>query len=129
MTQLQGDTIWIHFSNTTHKGTSDFQIEVLEFISLPKNSETETETIRGKTLDKHMLSPTRTEYHSIYFWGRIQQFKTLLYYKPFNLQAWHFKPYNRVMPFFTLPYLGEYLDKQIHQEIHNSHQRIMTNNS
>ena len=37
--QLQDDTIGPHFAEITHKGTSDFKIQVLEVISLHKNSE------------------------------------------------------------------------------------------
>ena len=34
--QLQGDTIGLHFAQTNDNGTIDFQIQVLEFISLTK---------------------------------------------------------------------------------------------
>ena len=40
--QIQGDTIGLHFAQTTHKGTKDFKIQVLEFICLPQNSERES---------------------------------------------------------------------------------------
>ena len=38
-TQLEGDTIGLHFAQSNHKCTIDLQIQVLKFISLPQNSE------------------------------------------------------------------------------------------
>ena len=37
--QLQGSTIGLHFAQANHKSTSNFQLQILEFIPLPPNSE------------------------------------------------------------------------------------------
>ena len=46
--QIQGDIISQHFALATHKGTSDLNIEVVDFISLSPNSERALKLRLGK---------------------------------------------------------------------------------
>ena len=78
--QLQGDTIGVHFASTTHKGTLDFQIQVLEFISLLQNSERalKLRLQKEETIDAHLCSDAQahmTEHHGVNTWGRTHQLK------------------------------------------------------
>ena len=67
--QLQGDTIRLHFAQTTHNGHQQLQNTSPGIhLSPPKQQEsTETKTTKGKTLDTEtrMLHPTRTEHHGV----------------------------------------------------------------
>ena len=55
--QIQSDTLGKHFSNGTHRGTQDLNIQVLEFIPLPRDSERALQ-LRLK-MEKHWIHKLR----------------------------------------------------------------------
>ena len=55
--QIQSDTLGKHFTSGNHRGTQDLDIQVLDFIPLPKNSERAMQ-LRLK-LEKHWIHKLR----------------------------------------------------------------------
>ena len=66
--QLQGEMIGLHFTQDTVKCTKDFNIKVLEFISLPQNSERAL-TLGSKRRNSGYIgsdaNPTRASHHGV----------------------------------------------------------------
>ena len=78
--QIQGDTIGLYFAQTTHKGTKDFKIQVLEFISLPQNSEQALNLcLQKEKFWLHRLRCSDPQHHEVITWAQHQLAKTPLY--------------------------------------------------
>ena len=105
--QLQEDTIGLHFAQTNHKGARDLKISVLEFISLPINSERALQLcILKEIFWTHRLRCSAPQRLNIMEWKMGKETHpsvqdiTLLY-NHLTYMSWLFLKYNRVLSSLT----------------------------